>query len=97
MSEKNLENRIKKWLKDNGIYHFKYWGGGIYTTSGIPDIIACVRGHFVALEVKSSTGKTSKLQDYNLKKINDSGGVALVVNPENWEEVKTYLGNLKGG
>ena len=36
--------------------------GGMYGTAGIPDIIACVDGRFYAFEVKTETGKPTKLQ-----------------------------------
>ena len=30
-SEKNFENRVKRFLKDEGCYFIKYWGGGEFT------------------------------------------------------------------
>lgn len=59
---------------------------------GIPDIIGLVNGRFVALELKKShEEKADKLQEYVLKEIDNSGGIALVTNPENFEEVKGYI------
>lgn len=45
-----------------------------------PDILACVNGMFVAIEVKSlDTGDTLKVKQSNtLQSIYDSGGVAMV-------------------
>ncbi len=51
----------------------------MYGTSGIPDIIACIRGRFVAFEVKTDTGKLTKLQELALGKIQAAGGIAYMV------------------
>ena len=48
-------------------------------TAGIPDIIACVDGRFVAFEVKTETGKLSRLQEVTLGRIRDAGGKAYMV------------------
>ena len=53
--------------------------GGMYGTAGIPDIIACIGGRFFAFEVKTLTGKPTKLQEATIRKILASGGTALVV------------------
>ena len=59
--------------------------------SGSPDIILCVWGRFVALELKSKEGKLEPLQKYKLNEIKRTGGIALRVSPQNWEEVKENL------
>lgn len=62
---------------------------------GTPDIIGCVRGHFVALELKRApNAKIDQLQLHKLDKIEEAGGLALVVNPENFEEVFKRLMDL---
>ena len=48
-------------------------------TTGIPDIICCYRGKFVLFEVKTSSGKLSKLQKITIKRINEAGGMAFKV------------------
>lgn len=53
--------------------------GGMYGTAGIPDVIACVDGRFVAFEVKTETGKLSRLQEVTLGRIRNAGGKAYVV------------------
>jgi len=58
---------------------------------GTPDILACVNGRFVAIEVKAK-GKlstVSKLQQYQIDTINSSGGFAIAV--DNLEDVKKFL------
>ena len=61
--------------------------------SGSPDIICCFNGLFVALEVKTEKGITSKLQEYHQKEILKSGGRALIV--RSVEEVKALIEELK--
>jgi hypothetical protein len=57
---------------------------------GTPDILACIRGNFVALELKVE-GELSKLQEYNLKKIDEASGLALTATPENWPAILARL------
>lgn len=77
MREKNIENKIKAYLKSKGAYYFKHHGNQ-FSQVGVPDIIACYKGHFIGIEVKNLTGKTSPLQDVNLKMINEAGGYGFV-------------------
>ena len=77
MREKNIENKIKSYLKSKGAYYFKHHGNQ-FSQVGVPDIIACYKGRFIGIEVKNETGKTSPLQDVNLKMINDAGGMGIV-------------------
>lgn len=93
-NEKNFENKIKKYLKDNGCWHVKFFANGM-TKVGVPDILACVNGLFVAIEVKASNGKPSELQLWNIEKIRQSGGIAIVLYPKHWEEFKTLICKLK--
>lgn len=48
-------------------------------TAGIPDIVGCYRGRFIAFEVKTDVGRASKLQEYVIRQIVTSGGIAVVV------------------
>ena len=68
-------------------------GDGVTNRSGSPDIICCFNGLFVALEVKTEKGITSKLQEYHQKEILKSGGRALIV--RSVEEVKALIEELK--
>lgn len=93
-SEKQFENKIKKYLKDHGAYFLKYWAGAQFTKSGVPDILACVNGYFVGIEVKAQNGKPSDLQLYNIRQIRKAGGFAYVVYPSGWERLKDILDGL---
>lgn len=58
---------------------------------GIPDYFGCIRGHFIALELKDTGLRASKLQRYVLDKIRAAGGMAYEVTPENAEAIITIL------
>nr|DAS66771.1 MAG TPA: Nuclease [Caudoviricetes sp.] len=80
LKEKAVENKIKKWLKDKGYWFFKVHGS-IFQPAGIPDILACINGKFVAIEVKRTKGGVvSPLQKAQIEKIKENGGIAGVAN-----------------
>jgi Holliday junction resolvase len=93
--EKIYENKIKSYLADQGAWFVKFWGGGIYTKAGIPDILACVNGHFVAIEVKADHGHPSELQLHTVEEIRDAGGFAFVLYPSGWAWFKEFVEGLK--
>lgn len=63
---------------------------------GIPDIVGVIKGRFVAIEVKKSSGSiVKKIQTFVLNKINSCGGFTFIVYPENFELLKTKLGEIK--
>ena len=93
-AEKNYENKVKKYLEENGAYFIKYWAGAAYTKSGIPDILACVNGHFLGIELKAPNGKPSPLQIHNLKKIDEAGGYAILLYPNQWEVFKNFVESI---
>ena len=83
--EKVFETKVKSFLKMNDAYFFKYWGGGNFTKAGVPDIIACVKGRFMGIEVKAPNGKPTELQIHNLKKIDEAGGYGILLYPKDFE------------
>ena len=95
MLEKPFENKIKKYFKAENIWYVKYWGGS-YTQAGIPDLLCCVNGYFLALEVKSDKGKTTALQDRQIELIRKSGGYAAQIHPNDFEGLKIIINYLKG-
>ena len=78
--EKKIENQIKRYLDKIGAYHVKIHGSA-FMPSGTPDILACVNGRFVGIEVKKAKGGVvSELQKQKIKLIQEAGGVAFVAN-----------------
>ena len=77
--ESDIVTAILRYLRTvPGCFAWKTHGG-MYGTSGIPDIIACVEGRFFAFEVKTATGKATLLQEATIRKILAAGGTAAVV------------------
>lgn len=69
-SEKTIQNKIIKDLKDRGYWVMKTQGGVAGTPIGTPDIIACdISGCFVGIEVKKIGGHISQEQLHQLGKI----------------------------
>ena len=67
--------------------------GGQYGTSGIPDIIVCHRGRFIALEAKVGKNQPTKLQAVTIEQIRKAGGTAAVV--RSVADVKTIISELE--
>ena len=64
---------------------------------GVPDILICLDGVFVAMELKkSSQDAPDALQEWNLNCIVEAGGISIVCYPENWPAVFAFLKKLAG-
>lgn len=94
MAEKDIVARILRYLKTEPDCFAWKEHGGIYGTAGIPDIVCCFKGQFVAFEVKTDKGKLTKLQETTIQRIKDAKGKAYKVTSV--EEVKEILENLEG-
>ena len=109
--EKNFETRLKKWLISEGIYPLgepvdrmeappcgyweKRWGGGRYVKSGLPDMRIVVNGVAFEVELKDTNGTPSELQKRNIRQINNSGGLAMVLYPEGFDTFKAMIKGVK--
>ena len=94
--EKRVKDKVVGILKDEGAYYFFPATHG-YGRSGVPDIVACVSGRFLAIECKAGKNKPTALQVREIESIRKAGGVAVVANEENWEMVRDLVRKLKGG
>lgn len=77
MREKNIENKIKKYLRDKGAYCVKYHGNK-FSQVGVADLLVCYKGRFLAIEIKNEVGKTSPLQDVNIEQVKQAGGISFI-------------------
>lgn len=93
MAEKDIVNAILKYLKTVPQCFAWKEHGGMYGTAGIPDIIVCIGGRFVAFEVKTDKGKLTKLQEITIEKIQAAGGMAVMVTSV--EQVENIIKNLE--
>jgi Holliday junction resolvase len=65
--------------------------------AGIPDIIGCMDGHFIAIECKAGKGKTTALQDRELDRIHNAGGTTYIAREDNIDELQQILWEKKRG
>lgn len=95
MTEAQLLNKVESFLKSlyPDTWYIKYWGGGKFTKAGIPDLLCCINGRFLAVELKTEKGKVSVLQKWNIQQIKDAGGVAIVLRPSGFEKFKREVIN----
>lgn len=93
MIEKDIVTAIMRYLKTVPMCFAWKEHGGMYGTAGIPDIICCYHGRFVAFEVKTPSGKLTKLQEIMIMKIKAAKGEAYKVTSV--EEVKSILDSLE--
>lgn len=94
--EKRFETKVKNFLESQGAYFVKFFANS-YTKKGVPDVLACVGGYFVGIEVKAQNGHASELQIHNIEQIRKAGGFAFVLYPSGYEEFKEFIEQLKLG
>lgn len=84
--EGKVKAKVRRMLDAASVYYFMPATGG-YGRSGVPDIVGCCDGRFFAIECKAGKGVTTALQDNELRKIKEAGGIALVINENNIMDV----------
>jgi Holliday junction resolvase len=93
------ETRVVKKIKEGlqklypNCFFFKVHGSG-YQKSGIPDLIGCINGLFIGIEVKDSKNKSygaTELQLHIIELIEGAGGIAGVAT--SLEEAKELIEN----
>ena len=91
--EAKVKKKVVDVLKKNGAYYFFPATGG-YGRSGVPDIVCCYRGVFVAIECKAGVNKPTALQEAEMNKIREANGQVLVVNEGNISDVEILLRDI---
>jgi Holliday junction resolvase len=77
--EAAVKSKLKAILKDLNIYYVSPMGTGFGGDVGVPDILACVNGKFIGIECKAGKNKATALQAKHLLKIQQSGGISMIV------------------
>lgn len=80
MKESRLQLKIRHALEREfpGSWWFKTHGS-VYQPAGIPDLIGCVQGRFIALEAKTKTGEVSLIQSVTIARLTSAGAISCVV------------------
>ncbi|HDZ5024820.1 TPA: VRR-NUC domain-containing protein [Campylobacter jejuni] len=89
MTESAIQRQIIDYLNSQNIYNFKIIA---CNKKGVPDIFCLINGLGLFLEVKTKKGKVSKLQNYQIDRINELGGKAKVV--RSVDDVKNIIMSL---
>ena len=87
--EQDIQTSIMNYISSIGGLPLKFNNIGIYAKAGVSDIIACIKGRFVAIEVKKPGNKPSALQENFINAVNKIGGVAFWA--DNLQDVKDKL------
>ena len=90
-SERRIVSSMLRYLNDlpGGFF----WKTNDRFTVGIPDIVGCYLGKFIAIEVKKPGEKPRKIQEYWISKIKESGGSAIWL--DNLKELKEFMTNIQ--
>ena len=94
--ESKVKASVRKLLDTLNIYHFMPPANG-FGRAGIPDIIGCMDGHFIAIECKAGKGTTTALQDRELNAILNAGGTTYIARENNIAELKQLLKERRDG
>lgn len=91
--ESKVKAAVVKLLKQYGAYYF-YPATHGYGRSGVPDIVCCVKGKFLAIECKAGKGTTTVLQDREINAIRTAQGIAAVARETNLDMIEQILKEL---
>lgn len=86
-AETKFKTQVMRYLNQIGAYTVKQHGN-MFTKKGVPDLLICLKGRFIALELKAENGKPSELQIYQIYQIKQAGGISLVLYPKDFELLK---------
>lgn len=64
-------------LDRRGAYWVNIHGAGV-GRNGVPDLLACHLGQFIAIECKQHHGRVRALQAYELERVACAGGTAII-------------------
>ena len=88
--EGEIKDQVRKVLDEMGAYYFFPAANG-YGRTGIPDVIACVGGHFVGIECKAGSKQPTALQQRELDNIEKAKGTGILINADNISNLKNIL------
>ena len=89
-NEALVKKRVKELFKQHGVW-FAMPVAGSFGRAGIPDFLCCINGWFLAVETKSGRGKCTRLQELELEAIGKAGGLNLVVNEDNFDDLRDLV------
>lgn len=91
MLEKDLQAKCLRYLKSIKAWTVKTIASN---RAGVPDILACINGRFIAFEIKRKGEKATPLQLYNGREIEDAGGEWYLI--DDYEKFKQTINTITG-
>lgn len=99
--ERDIQTEILLFLKGDkrkgvsgiGGWWLNFHGGSVYMPRGIPDIIGCFLGRFVAFEVKQPGEKPTPIQRLTIQLLKKAGAVVEIV--YSVEDVRKIIERIK--
>ncbi|MGW8177832.1 MAG: VRR-NUC domain-containing protein [bacterium] len=95
------EATIQKWVRDQlaatfGIkcVYVKYHAGQ-YASRGVSDLLFCIHGRFVAVEVKTETGKATPLQINFINNVIQAGGLGYVIYGRDANKIREIIDDIE--
>lgn len=92
--EKRFERKVRAYLDEIGAWYLKTISNG-YQRAGVPDLLICYKGRFLGVELKATRGRTTPLQEHELKCIRASGGFGMVLYPADFEWFRKFMEEMK--
>jgi hypothetical protein len=94
--EAKVKAKIKDILKRHGVYYAMPIGTG-FGSAGVPDFLCSVppHGRFLGIEAKANGGKTTALQEKNIKEIMNTGGDAVVIDEHGYLLLDGIINEMK--
>jgi hypothetical protein len=87
------EGAVKNWVKTKILK--KYPSAYVYVTHvgqygkrGVPDLVMCIEGLFVTIEVKTVNGKLTELQKLEGRRIEKANGIWMTVYGRNEDQLE---------
>lgn len=92
MKESDHQTKVVNWLREQGYYAVVIHADEMQER-GIADILSCIDGLFVAIEMKTPDEEPSTIQKYHIAKVIEAGGKAFIGSTlEDVKEQLTILG-----
>ena len=88
--EAKVKASVVKLLKKYEVYYFFPATHG-FGRSGVPDIICCLEGNFLAIECKAGNNKPTALQEREMQRIRKAKGDAFLINEDNIAMLEAHL------
>lgn len=92
-AETKFTQDIEAFLASKGCWYVKFHGN-MYTRDGVPDLLCCINGLFVGIEVKAPNGTKRALQRYEISEIRKADGLAFFLYPKDFDDFKRWVEHI---